>query len=145
MPGTVTVGCKIPTGMVLQLFRMEDHEEPVMAGGYRIVKRAMVDREPVKLNGPARYIGRDSAHTIISGSGITYNVDADFFAEWMKQNADHPAVKGKFIYAQSKPGEIEAQARDHRSLKTGLEGIDPNNLPEEFKRTIKTAEGFNNG
>jgi hypothetical protein len=140
MPGYVTVGCKLPHGLMLQLYRMEEHQEPVMAGGYRKVRRAVQDRPPVRLNGFARYLGQDVAHSIIMGTGITHGVDADFFAEWMLQNEDSDVVKKGLIFSQIKPSEIEAQARDHKSLKSGLEPIDPSNLPPEFKGKIETAD-----
>jgi hypothetical protein len=114
---------------------MEEHDEPMFGGGTKKVQRAVLASGTVKLNGCARFKGRDMPHDIRHGVGLTYGVDADFFAEWLKQNKDSDFVK--FVFAQSpKPGEIEAQAKDYRSLKTGLEPIDMNNLPQEFKGKV---------
>ena len=144
MPGTVTVACKLPTGLVMQLYQMQDVDEPLMAGGYRTVKRAFPETKPgfsqsVKLNGSARRVGRDSPHEIRNGVGLTFGVDADFFNEWMKRNADADFVRKGLIFAQTKTTEVDAQARDQQSLKTGMEPIDPKNLPAEFKNKIETA------
>jgi hypothetical protein len=140
MPGTVSVGCKLPAGMILQTFKMEDRSEPVMGGGVRTVKMATISDKRVRLNGWSRFVGQDVSFPIVSGAGITHGVDADFFAEWLKQNADSDVVKNGFVFAQDKPGETKAQARDHVSLQTGLERIDPENLPGEFKKKITTAD-----
>jgi hypothetical protein len=99
-----------------------------------------LDDRRVKLNGFARWKGRDMAHEIRMGAGLTHGVDADFFAEWMRQNADSEVVKKGLVFAQAKPNEMEAQLRDHRTLKSGMEPIDPENLPSEFKGKIAKAE-----
>lgn len=140
MPGVVSVGCKLPGGLQIQLFNMEKRTELVMGGGVREVDIATPASARVKLNGFARYLGADSEHAIISGTGITHGVDADFFAEWLKRNKDMDVVKKGLVFAQAKAGEVEAQARDHKSLKSGLEAIDPGNLPLEFKGKIQTAD-----
>jgi hypothetical protein len=98
---------------------------------------------PVKINGPARYAGLDLPHDIKGGCGLTYGVDADFFAEWLRLNRDEPYVKYGLVFAQptGKPGEIDAQIKDHRKRMSGMEPLDPKNLPEEFKGKIEKADG----
>jgi hypothetical protein len=143
MPGTVTVACKIPTGLILQTYIMEDHDEPLFGGGNKTIKRAVRSpHPPVKINGPARYAGLDLPHDIKGGCGLTYNVDADFFAEWLRQNRDEPYVKNGLIFAQpsGKSGEIDGQIRDHRKQMSGMEPMDPRNLPQEFKGRIEKAD-----
>jgi hypothetical protein len=140
MPGTVCVGCKIPNGLVLQIFGSEEVHEPVMGGGSRLVKRAFVT-DRIKLNGPAVAVGKVPRHEIRHGAGLTYGVDADLFAAWVAQNkgSDLLAKGRELVFTSVKPPDIEAQAKDRVTLKTGLEEIDPRNLPDEFKRTIATA------
>lgn len=133
MPGTVTVGCKVPTGLKLQMYRMEDYSEPVMSGGTRTVKRAVPTGTPVILNGNARFIGKDTPREIRNGAGLTYGVDADFFAAWLVAHKDSDVVRNGLVFAQAKPGETVAQAKDHIPLKSGLEPIDPKNVGPEFK------------
>lgn len=138
MPGTVTVGCKIPNGLVLRVFRMEDHDEPMFGGGTKTVKRAVAEPATVRLNGWARYKGQDLPYEVRHGAGLTYGVDADLFAKWLEQNKDSDLVRNGLVFAQApKPGEVQAQAKDHRSLKSGLEPIDPGNLPAEFTGKAK--------
>lgn len=138
---TVTVACRIPNGLVLQLFDMVDVDEPLMGGGLRTVSRAVPSSKPrVKINGPARFQGKDAEHTIVHGVGLTFNVDADFFAEWQRQHRGASYADPKLVFAQAKSGEIEAEAKDKRSLKSGLERYDPAHPPAEFLGQIKTAE-----
>lgn len=98
---TVTVGCKLPNGMICELGKFGDEN-------YRAVT--------VK--------GANSA-LIHGGFGITEGVDASFWAEWKKKHARLTFVQKGLIFAV---GDI-ASARDHAidmsALKTGLEPLDP--------------------
>lgn len=141
MPGMVTVGCRLPCGLQMQLYTMEDYQEPVMGGGWKTVKRALPLGKPVKLHGAAKAIGKDVPWDIRSGAGLTHGVDADFFAKWMDDNKGSDVVKGGHIFAHAKTGEVIAEAKDKISEKTGLEPLDRNNLPAEFRPVIKTAQG----
>lgn len=145
MPGTCTVGCRLPNGLILRLYTMVEHDEPLIGGnGHKTVKRAQPlfqDGKPkeIKLNGSARFVGKEMPHDIRNGAGLTFGVDADFFAKWMADNKDSEIVKNGLVFAQTKAGEIEAQAKDHRQQVTGLEPLDPRNMPAEFKGKIETA------
>ena len=50
---TVTVGCKMPGGLVLRLFQMNTEHEQVMGGGSREVKVARMKDKAVRINGCA--------------------------------------------------------------------------------------------
>jgi hypothetical protein len=136
MGGKLTVACKIPNGLVIQVYGTEPWQEPVMGGGHRTVQRAFVrqDMGRAVLNGPARKLGKDMPHEIRNGVGLTHGVDADLFNAWLEQNKDQEYVKKGLVFAHAKPAEVHAQAKDTRSVKSGLEPIDPNNMPEEFRR-----------
>jgi hypothetical protein len=142
MPGTVTIACKIPNGLLLQVFNMVDHDEPVFGGGVRVVKRAVQVGDRIKVNGPARYMGQELPHDIKGGCGLTYGVDADFWAKWLEQNKTAPYVTNGLIFAQptGKPGDIDAQIKDHKKLKSGMEPLDLNDMPEEFRGKIAKAD-----
>ena len=140
MPGTVTVGCKLHCGMMLQLYGMEDYQEPVMGGGWKTVKRAFPIGDPVKIHGSAKAIGKDIPWDIRSGAGLTHGVDADFFAKWMADNKDSDMVKGGHIFSNAKAESVIAEAKEKKKEKTGLEPLDRNNLPAEFKPVIRNSE-----
>jgi hypothetical protein len=124
---------------MLQVFDFEEHSEPVMAGGFKTVKRARPRAWRQKLNGSARAIGKDTPYQITSAAGLTHGVDADMFALWLEQNKDNEFVTKGYVFAFAKPSEVAAEAANRVKDKTGLEAVDPTDLPPEFKRTIATA------
>lgn len=125
MATTVSVACKMPSGLILRLFRMEDYSEPVMGGGTRTSQRAVQVDEPVRIHGVAVPFGRFPRTPIIGGYAITPNVDAEFFAEWLKQNAEHDVVKNNLIFTHDKPDFVEKRARDNEKRLSGLEPLNP--------------------
>lgn len=141
---TVTVACKLPHGLVLRLYDMEDNDEPIMGGGFKTVKRA-VQRgdEQVVLNG---YLVPDSADEDARegrervggrlGYALTHGVDREFFEEWMKQNASIPAVKNHLIFAAARAADAKDAAKEKRGLRNGFEPIDPDK-PPQVSRTLK--------
>lgn len=140
MPGTVTVGCRLPHGLMLQAQVKRTRNEPVMGGGTREVEYWDKVGRTVKINGFATPADKAPLHQIVGGFGLTHGVDADFFSAWMAQNKDHPAVEGGFIFAAAKPDGAEGEARDKSRHLSGFEPTDPTNLPGEFRRSVATAD-----
>lgn len=141
--GTVTVACKLPNGLILRLFQMQDTEELVMGGGVRTVQKAfLMDHEPVKLRGCAAPFG--SPILTIGGYALTYNVDAQFFAEWLRQNYDADSVKNGLVFAQLERDHVEGQARDQEELQSGLQPLvkseDGGDLRDPNRKKVKTAD-----
>lgn len=144
MTATVSVGCKIPCGLVLRLFEMRDVDQQFSLGGevgVRTIRQAFA-REGVEvtLKGFARQVGKDSPHEVFGGAGITHGVDEEFFDEWLRQNASSDIVKKGLVFAQARPHELTAQIKDHVTLKSGMESYDPSNPIPEFKGKISTAK-----
>lgn len=100
-PETVTVGCKLPHGLHLEL-----HD----AAGQ------VTDRVTVA--------GANSSD-IIGGHGVTLNVPKAFFEEWLKRNKGSAAVRNELIFAHTNANDVAAQARDNAKNKSGFERIDP--------------------
>lgn len=133
MAGTVTIGCKLPAGLHLNIFAMEAYSEVVMGGGSRDTMRARpIGR--VTINGTGR---REDDPRIVGGYALTHNVDADVWAEWLKANADSDLVRKNLIFAQVKPTEAQAEGRAGETLRNGLEPIDIHDVPREFKGKVK--------
>ena len=97
----VTVGCKLPHGLVLEVGGVE-----------------------VKINGV-------NASLIVGGYGLTEGVDAAFFDAWMSANKHAAVVKNELIFAQSKTSEAQAEAKDKAANKSGLEGLGKQDLPKD--------------
>lgn len=135
MPGTVTVACKLPNGLLLRLFRWEEHDEPVMGGGTKVVKRAIeIEGSRINLNGYAVPFGQIPDQQILSGYGITPNVPADFWEEWLKQNKDSDLVRNHIVFANPKTADTAAMAREHKGQKSGLEPVNTKRLPRGIEQ-----------
>lgn len=91
---TVTVGCKLPNGLVIEL-----------------------DEQRVVLNGA-------NSSAIIGGFGMT-EVNKALFDAWLAKHKDYEPVKQGLIFAQEKPANAQAEAKDKAKLKSGFEGLDP--------------------
>lgn len=96
---TVTVSCKLPNGLVLEL------------GG-----------KSVEVNGA-------NSSVIIGGYGLTEGVDAAFFDAWMEAHEAMPFVRNQLIFAQSKTVDAQAEASEKADEKTGFEGMGASNMP----------------
>lgn len=92
---TVTVGCKLPNGLILEL-----------------------NGQTVEVNG-------STSSRVIGGHGITYDVDAEFFDAWMEAYADRAMVRNGFIFAHDKAADTKAEAAEKENNATGLEAVDP--------------------
>ena len=101
MSNKITVGCKLPNGLLLDV------------GG-----------KTVTLNGFMK------GSNIIGGYGITENVDEELFDAWMLANKEMSVVKKGLIFKQKNPKEAAAQASDTKENKSGLEQIDPDKEPD---------------
>lgn len=137
MPGTVTVATKLPHGLILRVFTMVDQDEPVMGGGFRTVKTAKQLPKQVVLNGAAHPQDQAPTCLMVGGWALTPNVDKDLWDLWLEQNKDSDVVRNGLIFAHEKAGNAEAESKDKAKLKSGLERLDPDNLP--MKR-IKKAD-----
>lgn len=112
---TVTVGCKIPNGLHLDL------------GGKRVT-----------LNG-------SHSSRVIGGYGLTEGVPADFFEAWLQTYADSPAVTNGLVFAQENAADVRAQALDQADIRTGLEPLDPTKpgrdlAPEDPKKLAQQLQ-----
>lgn len=139
--GTVTVACKLPNGLILQLSYAEDVSEPVMGGGVKVSKRYRKGGQQVTLH-PARVpFGEIPEYKVIGGYSITEGVDAQFFAEWLNQNEDSELVKNKLIFAYERDTTVAAVARENRGVKSGLEPVNPgrdDRMPKQIKPADRT-------
>lgn len=93
MAEVVTVGCKLPNGLLID-----------------------VDGKVVHL------LGANSSN-VIGGYGLTENVDKDYFEKWLKQHSNQRYVKGEMVFAQAKTNSAQSKASENATVKTGLEGL----------------------
>lgn len=126
---TVTVGCKMPSGLVLKVYKFVDAYEPVMGGGSRKIKVGQQVGGDVVLKGFATEAGKHAPHAIIGGFGLTPGVDAEFWNLWLEQNRDLDLVKRGLVFAHGETASAEAEAKEKVKEKSGLEALDPGKLP----------------
>jgi hypothetical protein len=120
----VTVACKVPNGLLLRNFKMMPAREQTPTG-YRDVEKAEQVGDTVLINGPAALFGQVPEYTIVAGYALTPNVGKEFFDEWLRQNADHAAVKADLIFAHSNRAVVSDRAKEQKAVRSGLEPLDP--------------------
>lgn len=122
----VTVACKIPNGLVLQLCKPTEYPEETRSG---TVMRKRFDKfgERIIVSGPAypngNIPGFPARPMIVGGYALTPGVNAEFFAEWIAQNAKAPFVANKMIFGFSSLDETKGEAADHREVRSGFEPL----------------------
>lgn len=131
---TVTVGCKLPHGLVLRTYRMEKTQEAVFGGGTRESTIAVATGEQHTITGVARAPGQDLPQQVVGGFALTHGVPADFMELWLKQNADLPAVRNGLVFCHSQAASATSMAREGKALTSGLEPIDPKKPPQVSRR-----------
>lgn len=126
---TVTVASKWPTGLWLQLFRMEKSHEPMMGGGHREIQKAVRDGVPIRVNGPAVVFGAPPPYPVICGFALTHNVPREHWERWRDANKDSDLVRNGLISAYATRDNAEAYARDNAKTLSGMEPVDPSRPP----------------
>lgn len=108
MPEMVMIGCKMPSGVILDLDRYDsDPAHPtrpvrVILGPARVTLKG--NRVPLGQPDPA------------VGGYVFTQVPADFWNEWVKRNVGSPLLADKLLLAPAKPGDAPALARDHAAV-----------------------------
>jgi hypothetical protein len=129
---TVTVGCKLPHGFILQLHEFQEYQEPVMGGGTRPVKRAVPVGQKVFINGTAHPQNAAPRCLIVDGFAITPNIPAALWDKWSQDHADADVLDPDrpLLKAFRRRTDTEAWARESAGARTGQERLDPDALPD---------------
>ena len=126
---TVTVACKLPHGIMLQLYKMIDGVEPVSGGGYRQIKVAQKVGEPIKINGNSHKQNALPSCIIRDSFAFTENVPKDHWDAWLEQNQSLDFVKNGLIFAHETTNSVVDQAKDHKAIRSGFERLNPDAKP----------------
>ncbi|NPT59097.1 hypothetical protein [Paraburkholderia elongata] len=135
---TVTVASKFPMDFTLRLFDFVKRYEPVMGGGQREFKIA----EP--RHGSKDFIVQGNSwpqnkgphQQINCGYAITHGIPKAFWDEWLEQNRESAFVVNGMLFAHAETASTMAEAKEKEKEKSGLERLDPKNLP----KGIETAD-----
>jgi hypothetical protein len=130
---TVTVACKIPTGLVLQLQRRVDRMEDTRDGPIPRTYWTKHGRT-YHINGPAYPVGTipkgfPRIPMIEGGYALTTGIPAEFWEEWLEQNkrsdfvVPAPGAEHGMIFAYADVESTASAAREQEKLLSGLEPI----------------------
>jgi hypothetical protein len=122
---TVSVVCKLPRGLYLQLTKFVEQDVKVMGGGVEKRKVPMRVGEMVRLKPTSLPFGAIPNYPIVSGFSITNDVDANFWNSYYQQNRNLEMITSGLLCAFDNETEARAYCREYGSLRTGLEPIDP--------------------
>ncbi len=122
----VVVGCKMPNGLVLQLWAMVPRQEPVMGGGMKEFLQAQpIKGQRVKLNGNAVPFAASPRYRIVGafniGYAMTENVPKAFWDRWVEANPEFPALVNEIIFAEPTLERAERRAMELMGKRSGLE------------------------
>lgn len=124
---TVTVVCRLPSGLVLDLY--DEDALKARASGAVPVMAPPVPSASVRLNGARhdpRFHARDNR---MLGLGGRTEVDATFWESWSARNADFPPLRNGLVFAQPTAAAAGTALAERAAQPTGLEGLDPTALP----------------
>ena len=115
--GTVTVACKLPHGMHLDL----------------------IDNNGVRVRNT---VAGSNSRSVFGGYGLTAGISEDFWNAWVKQNANIDPVKKGFVFAFSSFDSTRQAAEENAELRHGVEPINPDPYAKDkrFPKGIKEAE-----
>ena len=127
----VTIACKHPPGVIMRVFEWNEEDVPVFGGG---VKRQQVARptgDQVVIHGPGHPFGELPRFAMEGGYALTTNVDAEVWDTWLEQNRNSDLAKNNVITAYEKPDMAADWAKEHASVRSGLEGINPGTVKDK--------------
>ena len=138
---TVTVASKLPMPLILQLHDKVMRMVPVLGGG---------SREEVffqKRNGARTFVvqgcsfaqNKGPSQQLASGFGLTHSIPKAFWDEWLEQNDQSDMVRNGMIFAHTEMKSTTDQALDMENEKSGMERLDPQNLPKGLETATQRA------
>lgn len=136
---TVTVGCKLPNGLVLQLQTRQMVRYPVMGGGFHEEEQMRPDPNLPShtLFGNRVPFGAQPKCLVVGGFAMTPGIPADFMDRWMDQNKNLDVVKSGLIIVHSTTDRARGEATEKKNLRSGLEAIRPGDDVRIPKRAVK--------
>jgi hypothetical protein len=132
----VTVACKLPHGLTLRIFEMENFDEPLMGAiGSRTTKLAKELQQRYVVNGFSHPQNRAPKHQIVEGFALTHRIPLEFWEKWLSQNKDSMMVKNNLIFAHEQAASTEDMATERKDVRSNLERLDPDKLPKGIQKS----------
>jgi hypothetical protein len=122
---TVTVACKMPHGLIIQMQAKKVEHEPVLGGGMRAVDRYRQVGQQFKVHGTLAKTGQRAPHVLDDSGGyaITRGIPLDVWENFMHHNEESLFVTNGLIYGDEKDDKVLGWAREHASVMTNMEPL----------------------
>lgn len=143
---TVTVACKIPNGIVLQLCRPTKWIEETPSGSR---DRVRWDKFGARhfVQGPAYPSGTvpegyGERPALSGGFALTAGIPREFWDEWLKQNAESSFVVNGQVFAQPTFDRAQGVGREKAAVKSGFEPLSRDMNPKNDPRLPTPISAF---
>jgi len=134
---TVLVGCKVRQGLIMELIvpGLDDSGKPGLMPA------------PIDPDAPRVFLKGCNSQRVAQinpaeETAVFTEVDEAFATEWFKRNAKLPFVRNGQVFMQANAKDAKAQARDHKSVETGFEALNPAGDARLKKEAPKAAPDF---
>ena len=144
---TVSIASKLPMPFVMQLHHkvkrtVQAHGgtstievfEPVIGTKSKPSSFTIAGNSYIKRPG-------DAVGVINSGYAITTGIPKEFWDDWVSLYHSHDAIQNNMIFAHKESASIISMAKEHEGEKSGMERLDPKNLPKVGAK-IETSDHF---
>lgn len=140
----VSIACKLPNGLILQVYRKVRRRIPAPAGAANEVDIYEPYGKQYRVHGCSHPQNMAPHCTIIGGYAITANIPKQHWEAWLAQHRDDDMVRNGLIFANSTT-KIAGEAKEKKAIKSNLERLDPNKLPGKIKidKDNMNADVFN--
>lgn len=119
---TVTVVCKMPRGIYLQLHEKVMQDVRVMGGGIEKREVSMAVGDQVRLRPSVLPFGAIPNYPIVMGFSFT-DVEANFWNKWYEQNPKFGMLESGLLCAFDNAADATGYCKEYASLKHGLEPL----------------------
>ena len=128
----LTIACKIPMGMRLQVCKKVIMPRKTEGGLIRDTEEYHRFGKEYIVYGPAHPQNMGPHCTIIGDYALTPNIPKEHYDLWYSQHRNDPMVLSRAIFANSS-NKINGEAKEYRATKSGLERLDSTKLPKGMK------------
>lgn len=142
----VTVACKIPNGIILQLCKETKYWEET-PGGAR--ERTRFDKVGPRylVAGPAYPNGQapkdyPEPPPIAGGFALTSDIPKDFWEQWLVQNRETSFVVNGQVFGMATFDRAQGESREQKEIVSGFEPISQDLDPEKDPRLPKPIKGL---
>ncbi|WP_249079262.1 hypothetical protein [Parasaccharibacter sp. TMW 2.1884] len=137
MADTVTVLCRLPSGIRLDLHDLSSLSERTQATAP--VMTPPQARSSILLNGIRQDPLYHPVENRLLGRAGRTTVPTNFWKAWLEQNRQSDLITRKIIFAETTPARADNAMAELAKDRTGLEGADNTTLAEGVTPIQKTA------